>query len=309
MNDYLKKIVVIVFALMIVIGLSGCGTSLQKPSGLEKSADQMSVEKEEKQLASADETDEKQVPDDEEANPVENTEGAEVAVSEDDIDIEVEKQPDKVESSVKSSEKNNSTISNEKSVKTTSESSLTSTKKSSNHGSKVSNKTSVSTSPKSDKETKKEAKKEPKKETKKETKKEPKEEEKTDVDEEPPPVNHKSKIVHSIVISGNEVPLPPTEMEIEEYDTVLQALISITMEKKIHMDYRGGQGATAYVQGMGNVYEFDRGQGSGWMYRVNGIFPDRGAGVVPLLDGDRVEWLYTTNLGVDLGADLKPFRR
>ncbi|MBO1910333.1 hypothetical protein J4G37_36810, partial [Microvirga sp. 3-52] len=108
MNDYLKKIVVIVFALMIVIGLSGCGTSLQKPSGLEKSADQMSVEKEEKQLASADETDEKQVPDDEEANPVENTEGAEVAVSEDDIDIEVEKQPDKVESSVKSSEKNNS---------------------------------------------------------------------------------------------------------------------------------------------------------------------------------------------------------
>ncbi|MBO1915091.1 hypothetical protein J4G37_60980, partial [Microvirga sp. 3-52] len=98
-------------------------------------------------------------------------------------------------------------------------------------------------------------KKEPKKETKKETKKEPKEEEKTDVDEEPPPVNHKSKIVHSIVISGNEVPLPPTEMEIEEYDTVLQALISITMEKKIHMDYRGGQGATAYVQGMGNVYE------------------------------------------------------
>ena len=75
------------------------------------------------------------------------------------------------------------------------------------------------------------------------------------------------------------------------------------------MDYRGGQGATAYIEGIDNVYEFDRGQGSGWMYRVNGIFPDRGAGVVPLQDGDRVEWLYTTNLGVDLKADLKPFRR
>ncbi len=116
-------------------------------------------------------------------------------------------------------------------------------------------------------------------------------------------------ITYSIVISSTEVPLPATEMEIKEGDTVLQALISITKAKAIQMDYRGGQGATAYVEGIDNVYEFDRGQGSGWMYRVNGIFPDRGAGVVPLLPGDVVEWLYTTDLGKDLGADLKPFRR
>ena len=116
-------------------------------------------------------------------------------------------------------------------------------------------------------------------------------------------------IVHSIVISDSEVPLPPTEMEIEDGDTVLDALIKITKKHQIQMDYRGGQGATAYVEGMDNVYEFDRGPGSGWMYRVNGIFPDRSAGIVPLLPGDRVEWLYTTDLGNDLGADLKPFRR
>ncbi len=119
----------------------------------------------------------------------------------------------------------------------------------------------------------------------------------------------KETVTYSIVISDTEIPLPPTEVEINEGDTVLDALIKITMEKKIQMDYRGGQGATAYVEGIDNLYEFDRGQGSGWMYRVNGIFPDRGAGVVPLLPGDRVEWLYTTNLGVDLGADLQPFRR
>lgn len=126
---------------------------------------------------------------------------------------------------------------------------------------------------------------------------------------EKPAAPVKSKIVYSIVISSNEVPLPPTEMEITDGDTVLAALIDITRKHKVQMDYRGGQGATAYVEGMANVYEFDRGQGSGWMYRVNGIFPDRGAGVVPLLDGDRVEWLYTTDLGVDLNANLKPFRR
>lgn len=125
----------------------------------------------------------------------------------------------------------------------------------------------------------------------------------------PPAQPTSSKVVYSIVISSTEVPLAPTEMDIEDGDSVLSALIAITKSKKIQMDYRGGQGATAYVEGIDNVYEFDRGQGSGWMYRVNGIFPDRGAGVVPLHDGDRVEWLYTTNLGVDLNANLQPFRR
>lgn len=129
------------------------------------------------------------------------------------------------------------------------------------------------------------------------------------IEKEVQPEKIDSTIIYSIVISSNEVPLPPTKMEIADGDTVLSALIEITQKQKIQMDYRGGQGASAYVEGIDNVYEFDRGQGSGWMYRVNGIFPDRGAGAVPLLAGDRVEWLYTTNLGVDLNADLKPFRR
>lgn len=125
----------------------------------------------------------------------------------------------------------------------------------------------------------------------------------------PEPEAPKNSVIYSIVISSSEVPLAPTEIEINDGDTVLDALIKITRDKKIQMDYRGGQGATAYVEGIANVYEFDRGQGSGWMYRVNGIFPDRSAGIIPLYPGDRVEWLYTTDLGNDLGADLKPFRR
>lgn len=180
---------------------------------------------------------------------------------------------------------------------------------------------------------KEEAKKE-KKEAKKEASENPKEKRKEHLsrpstqDEEPvatqPPASNPTEkpvekpieeekkentIVYSIVISSEEVPLSATEMEITEGDTVLQSLIDITKSKKIQMDYRGGQGATAYVEGIDNVYEFDRGQGSGWMFRVNGIFPDRGAGAIPLKPGDRVEWLYTTNLGEDLNADLQPFRR
>ncbi|WP_342514310.1 DUF4430 domain-containing protein [Sporosarcina sp. FSL K6-1522] len=129
------------------------------------------------------------------------------------------------------------------------------------------------------------------------------------VEKEKQPESKSNAITYSIVISSTEIPLEATEMEITDGDTVLKALIAITKEKKIQMDYRGGQGATAYVEGIDNVYEFDRGQGSGWMYRVNGIFPDRGAGVVPLYAGDIVEWMYTTNLGVDIDANLEPFRR
>ena len=128
-------------------------------------------------------------------------------------------------------------------------------------------------------------------------------------EQQPEPEPKSNTITYSIVISSTEIPLEATEMEITDGDTVLNALIAITKEKKVQMDYRGGQGATAYVEGIDNVYEFDRGQGSGWMYRVNGIFPDRGAGVVPLYAGDIVEWIYTTNLGVDIDANLEPFRR
>ena len=33
---------------------------------------------------------------------------------------------------------------------------------------------------------------------------------------------------------------------------------------------------SAYVEGINNLYEFDVSQGSGWMYRVNGWFPNYG---------------------------------
>lgn len=118
-------------------------------------------------------------------------------------------------------------------------------------------------------------------------------------------------IIHSITISEEteEVPLKPTNQEIEEGETLLDALIAITKSEGIQMDYRGGQGGSAYVEGIDNLYEFDRGPGSGWTYRVNGKFPNRGVGLVSLCDGDRVEWFYTTNLGEDIDSDLEPFRK
>lgn len=56
----------------------------------------------------------------------------------------------------------------------------------------------------------------------------------------------------------------------------------------------------SYVQSIGGLAEKACGDLSGWMCRVNGVFVDRSLKEYTLQDGDRVEWLYTCNLGKDL---------
>ncbi|TVY07609.1 DUF4430 domain-containing protein [Paenibacillus cremeus] len=98
--------------------------------------------------------------------------------------------------------------------------------------------------------------------------------------------------------------LKPTEVEVSEGDTVLDVLKRGTRSLKIHMEFRG-TGSAAYVEGIDNLYEFDQGPKSGWMYRVNGEYPGKGAGSYPVKAGDKVEWLYTLDLGKDIGGERK----
>ncbi len=57
---------------------------------------------------------------------------------------------------------------------------------------------------------------------------------------------------------------------------------------------------SAYIEGIANLYEFDCGELSGWMYKVNGWFPNYGCSRYQLKAGDKVEWVYTCDLGVDV---------
>lgn len=59
---------------------------------------------------------------------------------------------------------------------------------------------------------------------------------------------------------------------------------------------------SAYIEGINNLYEFDCGDGSGWMYRVNGWYPNYGCSRYQLQQGDVVEWRYTCDLGADVGG-------
>ncbi|MGH4123455.1 MAG: DUF4430 domain-containing protein [Clostridium sp.] len=61
---------------------------------------------------------------------------------------------------------------------------------------------------------------------------------------------------------------------------------------------------SVYVQSIEEDGEFDHGPCSGWMYNVNGTYPNFGASKYILKDGDILQWRYTTDLGADLGEDL-----
>ena len=106
------------------------------------------------------------------------------------------------------------------------------------------------------------------------------------------------------LVPSNGVILAPTRVTFYEGESVFDVLQRICREKGIHMEsswtpiYN-----SAYVEGIHNLYEFDCGELSGWMYRVNGWYPNYGCSRYQLADGEVVEWRYTCDLGKDVGCD------
>ena len=78
--------------------------------------------------------------------------------------------------------------------------------------------------------------------------------------------------------------------------TALDQLAIAARTYKIQLDLKSD-----YVAGIGYIYEKDFGDVSGWMYRVNGEYASVNAVNYVLNDGDFVEWLYTVDLGNDIG--------
>ncbi len=88
-----------------------------------------------------------------------------------------------------------------------------------------------------------------------------------------------------------------------EGESVYDVLERVCRENKIHMEASWTpMYNSAYVEGIGNLYEFDCGSGSGWMYRVDGWYPNYGCSRYQLQDGETVEWRYTCDLGSDIGG-------
>lgn len=90
--------------------------------------------------------------------------------------------------------------------------------------------------------------------------------------------------------------LAATEVEIEDGDTVFNILKQVVKDNNIQMEYKGRK-SSVYIQGIHNIYEFDKGPESGWIYRVNGEVSQISCGEHKLNAGDKIEWLYSTKLG------------
>ncbi|MFS0723015.1 DUF4430 domain-containing protein [Paenibacillus sp. 1P07SE] len=89
-----------------------------------------------------------------------------------------------------------------------------------------------------------------------------------------------------------------------EGESVFDLLLREMRKNSIHMEFvMTPLYNSNYVEGINNIYEFDGGELSGWMYKVNGWFPNYGSSRYALQDGDVVEWVYTTDLGRDVGGD------
>ena len=56
-----------------------------------------------------------------------------------------------------------------------------------------------------------------------------------------------------------------------------------------------------YIEGIHQIYEKDCGTQSGWMYSVNGVFPDVGTSSYTVSPGDVIVFSFTCNMGEDIG--------
>ena len=97
--------------------------------------------------------------------------------------------------------------------------------------------------------------------------------------------------------------LKPMTVTFYEGESVFNVLQRTCKQQKIHMEFSNTPiYNSAYIEGINNLYEFDVGNLSGWMYRVNDWFPNYGCSRYLLQDGDVIEWVYTCDLGDDVGG-------
>ena len=107
-------------------------------------------------------------------------------------------------------------------------------------------------------------------------------------------------------VPQNGVILAASKVTFHEGDTAFDVLKKACELAGIHLEYAWTPGYDSYyIEGINNLYEFDCGEQSGWMYKVNGWFPNYGCSSYKLEDGDVMVWCFTCKgLGADVGGEV-----
>ena len=104
-------------------------------------------------------------------------------------------------------------------------------------------------------------------------------------------------------VPSNGIIFPAQTVTFYEGESVFDVLMRVCRENNIQVEYSWTpMYNSTYIEGIHNLYEFDCGSGSGWMYKVDGWYPNYGCSRYVLTNGETVEWRYTCDLGSDIGG-------
>lgn len=107
-------------------------------------------------------------------------------------------------------------------------------------------------------------------------------------------------------VPSDGVILYTVDVSFTEGETVFDVLNRVCEDYGIQLEYSWTPMYNSYyIEGINNLYEFDCGQQSGWMYKVNGWFPNYGCSSYTVENGDSIVWCYTCKgLGADVGGSV-----
>lgn len=84
-----------------------------------------------------------------------------------------------------------------------------------------------------------------------------------------------------------------SEIEITEGESVFDVLKRTLISSGVHLEFNLAPVTnSAYIEGIGNIYEFDCGERSGWKYSVNGEYPRVGCSDFKVKSGDKIVFVY-----------------
>lgn len=103
-------------------------------------------------------------------------------------------------------------------------------------------------------------------------------------------------------VPSDGVILQEVTVEFTQGETAFDILQRVTRSNGIQMEFEHrALYSGAYIEGIGHLYEHDGGDQSGWMYQINGWFPNYGCSQYKMKNGDKIVWCYTFNNGKDVG--------
>ena len=112
--------------------------------------------------------------------------------------------------------------------------------------------------------------------------------------------DEKPKFIVNININMVDNTIFSSQIVLENEVTAFEALKYYCENNSIQIGYTGS-GQFIYVSSINGIKEKSEGPSSGWMYKVNGTFPNVSAGKYKLSSNDTLEWVFTKDGGKDVG--------